>query len=379
MREYLLVMLTAAATTYLVAGPWRRIAVRSGALAPVRDRDVHTHPMPYLGGMAMLCGVAAAFLLADAMPWLGEHATVTRDARGILLAGLVICLVGAVDDVIDLPVIAKVFGEVLAAGVAVQQGVRLYWVSLPNSIYLLDPITSTLITVVFIFICVNAVNLVDGLDGLSSGVVGMGASAMFCYTYFLAHGHQLVVATTASLVTATITGICLGFLPHNFHPARMFMGDSGSLLLGLLLACSTISFTGQMDSTLLQGTATGAGFLPAYLPLILPIAIMFIPLLDSVMAYVRRTLRGEWWFKPDKQHLHHRLLQLGHSQTKAVLLMYLWTAVISYGVMGIGLFRNRLIWIGVVVALLVAAVLTWAPWLRRNVSIEVPTTDDAAA
>jgi len=361
-REYLLVALTAAAATYLSAGIWRRVAVRAGAMAQVRDRDVHTAPTPYLGGLAMLCGVAVAFLLANILPWLGQHTTVTRDARGILAAAVVICVVGAIDDVIDLPVLAKIFGQVLAAGVAVSQGIRWYWISVPGQIFSLDTITSTLVTVVFIFICVNAVNLVDGLDGLSSGVVGLGASAMFCYTYFLAHGHALVVATTASLVTVTIAGVCLGFLPHNFHAARMFMGDSGSMLLGLLLACSTISFTGQMDSTLLQGLTGGAGFLPSYLPLILPIAIMFIPLLDSVMAYVRRTMRGEWWFKPDKQHLHHRLLERGHSQIKAVLLMYLWTAVISYGVMGVALFANPWVWAACGAALVLATVLTVMPW-----------------
>ena len=366
MREYMLVMLIAAATTYLTAGVWRRVAVRSGALAQVRERDVHTAPTPYLGGGAMLLGIAAAFLLADKLPWLGGHAVVMQDARGILAAAAVICLVGMVDDVLDLPVLAKVFGQVLAAGVAVYFGVRMYWISLPGAIYSLDAATSILVTVVFIFICVNAINLVDGLDGLSSGVVGLGASAMFSYTFFLAHSLGLVVATTASLVTVTIAGVCLGFLPHNFHPARMFMGDSGSMLLGLLLACSTISFTGQMDSTLLASAAVGAGFLPSYLPLILPIAIMFIPLLDAVMAYVRRTMRGEWWFKPDKQHLHHRLLRRGHSVTKAVLLMYLWTAVISYGVMGIALFRGHWVWAVVGAAFLIAVVLTVMPWRFRG-------------
>jgi len=375
MREYVLVMLAAAAATYLSAGVWRRMAVRSGALAAVRDRDVHTVPTPYLGGGAMLLGVVTAFLLATKLPWLGQHAVVTQDARGILAAAAVICIVGMVDDVIDLPILAKVFGQVLAAGVAVRYGIRMYWISLPHSVVTLDPVVSTLVTVLFIFICVNAINLVDGLDGLSSGVVGIGASAMFSYTYFLAHGHNLVVATTASLVTVTIAGVCLGFLPHNFHPATMFMGDSGSMLLGLLLACSTLSFTGQMDSTLLATTAIGAGSLPAYLPFILPIAIMFIPLLDSVMAYVRRTMRGDWWFKPDKQHLHHRLLNRGHSVRRAVLIMYWWTFVIAYGVMGIALFRTRWVWVATALALAVAVVVTFYPARRAPAAAGGSATD----
>lgn len=366
MREYLLVFLVAAAACYLTAGLWRRIAVRAGALAVVRDRDVHTEPTPYLGGMAMLTGVGVAFLLAATLPFLGLHDVVTQDSLGIFLAALVICLVGAIDDAIDLPVISKVFGQVLAAGVAVLFGVRMYWISLPGSIYSLDAAASTIITVIFIFVCVNAINLIDGLDGLAAGVVGIGASAMFFYTYFLAHERNLVVATTASLVTVTVSGVCLGFLPHNAHPAKMFMGDSGSMLLGLLLACSTISFTGQIDSSVLGSSLTGVGSLPAWLPLILPIAIMFLPLLDLIMAYVRRTIKGNWWFQADKQHLHHRLLERGHSQVSAVIVMYLWTATISYSVMGIGLFHNRLVWAGAGAACLVSAVATLWPWWRRR-------------
>jgi len=362
----MLVMLTAAIGCYLTAGLWRRIAARSGAMAVVRERDVHTQPTPYFGGVAMLCGVGLAFLLASKLPFLGHHNVVTWDSLGIFLAAIVICLVGAIDDMIDLPVITKVFGQVLAAGVAVSFGVRMYWISFPGAVYALDNVASTIITVIFIFVCVNAVNLVDGLDGLAAGVVGLGASAMFCYTYFLAHEENLVVATTASLVTVTISGVCLGFLPHNLHPARMFMGDSGSMLLGLLLACSTISFTGQMDSTVLGASVKGAGSLPAWLPLILPVAIMFVPLLDLVMAYIRRTIKGKWWFQADKQHLHHRLLEHGHTQGSAVAVMYLWTATIAYGVIGIGLFNNGLVWTLVGIACLVSATVTVWPWLRRR-------------
>jgi len=368
-REYVLVLLVAAAGCYLTAGLWRRIASRSGAIAVVRERDVHSTPTPYFGGVAMLMGVGLAFLLALHLPWLSKQPVVTHDALGIFLAALVICVVGAIDDAIDLPVIAKVFGQVLAAGVAVLFGVRMYWLSLPGAIYTLDPIASTIVTVVFIFVCVNAINLVDGLDGLAAGVVGIGASAMFCYTYFLARWENLLAATTASLVTVAITGVCLGFLPHNVHPAKMFMGDSGSMLLGLLLACSTISFTGQLDASVLGSSVTGAGVLPAWLPLILPIAIMFLPLLDLVMAYIRRTISGKWWFQADKQHLHHRLIERGHSQVSAVVVMYLWTAVIAYGVMGVALLRTRLV-VGLTgLAFVVAAVVTIWPWLVKKMAV----------
>lgn len=379
MREYVLVMLIAAATTYLVAGLCRRMAIKTGAMAAVRDRDVHATPTPYLGGLAMLVGVAVAFYLASRLPFLSAHKVVSQDARGIFLAALVICAVGALDDVLDLPIVAKVAGQVLAAAVAVLNGVRLYWISLPNSIYALDLASSTLITVLFVFICVNAINLIDGLDGLSAGVVAIGAFAMFAYTYLLAYEENFVVATTASLVTVTITGVCLGFLPHNFFPARMFMGDSGSMLLGLLLACSTISLTGQIDSSTLTSAASGGGLIPSWLPILLPIAIIFIPLLDLVMAYVRRTLNGNWWFVADKQHLHHRLLRLGHSQVKAVLIMYSWSAVIAFGVIALGLASNRWTVVAVLAVWVFIFTVTVVPLSRQTQAEHVRLDDRAGA
>lgn len=363
MREYLLVLLTAAMATYLTGGLWRRIALRTGAVARVRDRDVHAVPIPYFGGVAMLFGIAVAFLLAAQLPFLGRLSIVTHDSLVILAAGVVICLVGVVDDVLDLSAIVKFAGQVLAAGIVVVNGVRMYWIPLPNSIIALDTATSILITVFFIVLCANAVNFVDGLDGLAAGVVAIGAGAFFLYTYLLAYEQDFARATTASLVTVATTGICLGFLPHNFFPARMFMGDSGALLLGLLLATSTISLTGQIDSSQLR-TQEG-GLVPAYLPIILPLAILALPLLDLVLAYVRRTLAGRWWFVPDKQHLHHRLLRLGHSHVRAVAVMYLWTGLLSFGVIVLGLYWNPWTLAGAAVVTAVVVALTFGPRMTR--------------
>lgn len=369
MREYLLVLLMAAMTTYLVGGLCRRVALRTGMLAMVRARDVHAVPVPYGGGVAMFVGVAAAFLMAAQLPFLGRHAVVTHDSMAILLAGLVICVVGVVDDWVDLSALAKFAGQVLAAGIVVANGVRMYWIPLPNSIIALDTATSILVTVFFIVLCSNAVNFVDGLDGLASGVIAIGAGAFFLYTYLLAYEQELVRATTASLVTVAIAGVCLGFLPHNFAPARMFMGDSGALLLGLLMASSTISLTGQIDSSAL--TASGGGLVPAYLPIILPLAIMALPLLDLVLAYVRRTNAGRWWFVADKQHLHHRLLQRGHSTVRAVVVMYAWAAVLSFGTVLVGLATS---WTSVLVVAggaVLATALTLFPGRRAGVGSSV--------
>ena len=265
MREYLLVLLVAAAVTFLASGVCRRIALRTGALAQVRDRDVHTVAMPYFGGVAMFFGVLAAIVLAWQLPFLGRQVLVQQDSLAVLIAAAVICAVGVLDDLYDLSALTKFAGQVLAAGIVVALGVRMLWIPLPGQLVSLDFGASVAITVFFIVLCSNAVNFVDGLDGLATGVVGIGACAFFAYSYVLIVTQDLTRATTSSLITVAIAGACLGFLPHNFFPARMFMGDSGAMLLGLLLATSTISLTGQLDPSQLDrrpGRADAAGAAP---------------------------------------------------------------------------------------------------------------------
>ena len=366
MREYLLVLLIAAASTYLLSGVCRRLALRTGALARVRDRDVHTIEMPYFGGIAMLGGVAAAFIMAWQLPFLGRQTLVQSDSRAVLVAAVVICLVGVLDDLFELPPLAKFAGQVLAAGIAVALGVRMLWIPLPNQTISLDGAASVAITVFFIVLCSNAVNFVDGLDGLATGVVGIGALAFFAYSYLLTVDQQLARATTSSLITVAIAGACIGFLPHNFFPARMFMGDSGAMLLGLLLATSTISLTGQIDTSQLQDGS--GGLVPTVLPLVLPLAILALPFLDVTLAFIRRTYAGRWWFVADKQHLHHRLLERGHSQRRAVLLMYVWSALVSFGVIALGLLRNWQVVAVIVLSALVLVLFT----LARPVAAATP-------
>src|SRR6476620_5471947 len=348
-------MLIAAAVTFLTSGLCRRLAFKTGALAKVRDRDVHTIEMPYLGGLAMLIGVIAAILLAWQLPFLGRQPTVQQDSFAVLVSAAVICLVGVLDDMFDLPPLPKFAGQVLAAGIAVALGVKMLWIPLPGQTVSLDGAASIAITVFFIVLCSNAVNFVDGLDGLATGVVGIGALAFFAYSYLLTVTEGLTRATTSSLITVAIAGACIGFLPHNFFPARMFMGDSGAMLLGLLLATSTISLTGQIDTSQLQDVRRG--LVPTVLPLVLPLAILALPFLDLVLAFVRRTYAGKWWFVADKQHLHHRLLERGHSQRRAVLLMYVWSALVSFGVIILGLVQTERQWTVVAVVAVLALVL----------------------
>mgnify|MGYP001159277543 FL=1 len=367
MREYLLVALIAAGVTYLLSGLCRRLAFRYNAVALVRDRDVHTTPVPYFGGGAMWLGLAAAFLLASQLPWLGSFEVVSHDSSAVLLAGGLICLVGAVDDVVELGAVAKIAGQLLAAGVAVMNGVKVYWIPLPDAIVSLDEGASIVVTVLLIFFAVNAINLIDGLDGLAAGVVAIGAGAFFTYAYLLAYELGLARATTSSLVTVATVGICLGFLPYNIHRARMFMGDSGAMLLGFLMATSVISLSGQIDPAGLD--SLGFGAVAAYVPLLLPFAVMALPLLDLVLAYFRRTLRGQLWFQADKQHLHHRMLNLGHSHGRAVALLWLWSALAGFGVVTLGLYPHPLTLAVWVFALAAAVVLTWGRSVRRRFAI----------
>ncbi|MDP9444548.1 MAG: undecaprenyl/decaprenyl-phosphate alpha-N-acetylglucosaminyl 1-phosphate transferase [Actinomycetota bacterium] len=373
MREYVLVFLVAAAATFLLAALARELATRIGAVAQVRDRDVHAIPIPYLGGVAMMGGLGAAFLLALHLPFLsrGEQ-PLLQDAGVVLLGGLVICVVGVIDDVIELDAVTKLAGEVVAASVVVVGGVQLLWLPMPGaSTFGLDPSQAALLTVLVIVATVNAVNFVDGLDGLAAGVVGIGAVAFFGFAYIVAAVNRLDLGTPAAFLTVALAGVCLGFLPHNFYPARMFMGDSGSLLIGFILACSTITLTGNYNPGAIAEGLGGysATLLAALLPLFLPLAILLVPLLDLALAVVRRTRAGRSPFSPDKQHLHHRLLEIGHSHRRAVLLMYLWASLVAFGTVVLSLFTG---WrsAGVLAALvLVAAALTFGPprrWRARR-------------
>ena len=189
-----------------------------------------------------------------------------------------------------------------------------------------------LLTILLVVSTMNAVNFVDGLDGLAGGVVLIGAVAFFLFSYQLADANGETLAITAAMLCAAMGGACAGFLPHNFFPARIFMGDSGSMLLGLVLSGSALTLTGQFaDGLGGAGRRSTASWFVMLLPILLPISILIVPLADLVLAVVRRTRRGQAFYQPDKEHLHHRLLEIGHSQRRAVLIMWLWAGLIAFG------------------------------------------------
>ncbi len=356
MREYLLVVLVAAAATYLLTVIARACALRTRAVAQVRDRDVHDEPIPYLGGIAMMGGLVAAYLVARELPFLSEDPYVFVQARAVILAGAVICAVGVLDDIFDLDALTKFGGQCLAAGILVWQGVQYTFFPQPSGGTLsLDLTQGGLLTVLVVVSTVNAVNFVDGLDGLAAGVVGMGALAWFAFCYVLTSRNDLSLATSGALLGAALAGVCAGFLVHNFHPARLFMGDSGSMLLGLVLAASTIALTGQLNADELTGVNGNL----VLLPILLPLSILMIPLADMGLAIFRRTREGRSPFAPDKQHLHHRMLEFGHSHRRAVLVMWLWAGLIAWSIVLLSLFSGRTVWIGFGAMCVIAAFLTF--------------------
>jgi UDP-GlcNAc:undecaprenyl-phosphate GlcNAc-1-phosphate transferase len=345
LREYLLVFLVAGVVSYLLCVFARELAIRSGAVARVRDRDVHATPIPYFGGVAMLGGLGAGLLVARHLPFLStSQPAVFHDSGIVLIAGAMICAVGVLDDLIELDALTKLGGQLVAAGFMVLNNVQLYSLKLPGvGQFVLDPTQAVLLTMLLVVGTVNAVNFVDGLDGLAGGVVLIGSVAFFLFSYRLADANNYTLAITAAMLCAAMGGACAGFLPHNFFPARIFMGDSGSMLLGLVLSGSTLTLTGQFaDVSLQQGG--GEGSFVMLLPILLPVSILVVPLADLVLAVVRRTRRGQAFYQPDKEHLHHRLLEIGHSQRRAVLIMWLWAGLIAFGGVLVSLYSGPLTW-----------------------------------
>ncbi|MEU7578221.1 MraY family glycosyltransferase [Streptomyces sp. NPDC041068] len=337
MREYLLTLCITAAVTYLLTGPVRKFAIVAGAMPEIRARDVHREPTPRLGGIAMFFGLCAGLLVADHLPNLNAVFENSNEPRALLSGAALIWLIGVLDDKFEIDALIKLGGQMIAAGVMVLQGLTILWIPVPGVGQVsLTSGQGTLLTVALVVITINAVNFVDGLDGLAAGMVCIASAASFMYAYRIWYGYGIEAAAPATLFAAILMGMCLGFLPHNMHPARIFMGDSGSMLIGLILAAGAISVTGQVDPATLKlnfGTGRDAthAMLPVFIPLLMPLTIIAIPFADLVLAIVRRTWNGKSPFAADRGHLHHRLLEIGHSHSRAVLIMYFWSALIAFG------------------------------------------------
>lgn len=360
MREYLLTLCVTAAVTYLLTGPVRKFAIAAGAMPEIRARDVHREPTPRLGGIAMFGGLCAGLLVAAHLTNLKDVFELSNEPRALLSGAGLIWLLGVLDDKWGVDALIKLGGQMIAAGVMVLQGLTILWIPVPGvGTVSLTPMQGTLLTVALVVITINAVNFVDGLDGLASGMVCIAAAAFFMYAYRIWFGYGLEAAAPATLFAAILMGMCLGFLPHNMHPARIFMGDSGSMLIGLVLAAGAISITGQVDPDALKLDFGGSereavhATVPVYIPLLLPLTVIAVPIADLILAIVRRTWRGQSPFAADRGHLHHRLLEIGHSHSRAVWIMYFWSALIAFGTVGFSV-ESSSMWIVLLIVALSA-------------------------
>jgi UDP-GlcNAc:undecaprenyl-phosphate GlcNAc-1-phosphate transferase len=357
---YLLVFLATAGAALLATPLVRRLAVRLGAIDYPSDRKVHPAPTPTLGGVALwfavLVGLGVAFLL----PSFRSLFEASSEPIGAALAATVVMVVGVYDDVRGLSAPAKVAGQVLATSLLVLAGVQLLFFWWPGlGILSLSPDLAVATTVLWTVLMINAVNLIDGLDGLAAGVVAIAAGAFFLYAYRAGVAFY-PGASPASLLSVVVAGAAIGFLPYNFYPARIFMGDSGSMLLGLLLAAATISGVGRTDAP------TNTDLAALAIPVIIPLLVLAVPLMDVVLAIVRRLRRGRKVYAPDKEHIHHRLLEIGHSHRTAVLLMYLWSALLASAALAITFVRSTELAVAMLIVVAAIVVGTSVPRMLRR-------------
>jgi UDP-GlcNAc:undecaprenyl-phosphate GlcNAc-1-phosphate transferase len=334
MWRYGVVFAVAAAVTCALTPAVWRLSTRWGAVVKPDERRIHERPTPTLGGIAMLLALLVSLGVARLMPGFAPVFE-SSEPFGLAIAAIVILSVGMLDDLREVSAPAKVAGQVFAASILGLAGVVMFYFRVPfGDFYVLSPDLGFLVTVLWVVGMANAVNLIDGLDGLAAGVIAIAAGAFFVYSYRLTDVGLLSSDNMAPLVVAITCGICVGFLPHNFHPAKVFMGDSGSLLLGLLMAASTISVGGRTAD---QFSGQTYFF---FAPLVIPFVILGVPFVDTALAIVRRARRRTSLSQADKEHLHHRLMRQGHGQRRSVLILWAWTAILS-GVVLVPTYTNQ--------------------------------------
>jgi len=353
---YVGVVLATALTTFLATPVVRWLASRFGAIDRPSDRKVHPKPTPTLGGLALWLGILAGLWAASMIPSFRGVFALSSEPLGVAIAGTVIVALGAFDDLRGIAAPAKVAGQVLAGGILLLFGVQLVYFWFPGlGVLSLSPDLAVPLTLLWVLGMVNALNLIDGLDGLAAGVAAIAAGAFFVYAFQAADSSFAVDPggagpSPAGLFSMLVVGAAIGFLPYNFNPARIFMGDSGSMLLGLVLAAATVSGVGRTD------VPTNPDFAALAIPVMIPLLVLAVPFTDVVLAVIRRLRRGRAVFRPDKEHIHHRLLEIGHSHRTAVLLMYLWSALLAGSALAITYVRSRalaLVFLGGVLLLLV--------------------------
>ncbi|MGB9035793.1 undecaprenyl-phosphate alpha-N-acetylglucosaminyl 1-phosphate transferase [Arthrobacter sp. UCD-GKA] len=361
MRSYLLLIGITFMTSYLLTPVLRVAGVRFMPKAPVRERDFHQKPTPKLGGVAIIGGLYLGILVASQIPFFAGIFRSTESIQGVLIALGIILVMGVFDDLLDLRWWIKLIGQVAVGLVIVKHGILLK--ALPvGSLQIESPMVQVVVTVLIIVGTMNAINFVDGLDGLAAGISAIGAATFFVYSYLLATRVSAEDnANFSALLCAVLLGATLGFLPHNFQPASIFMGETGVLAIGMLFAVATLAVTGDV----LGEDAFRFRNVPAFMPVILPVAVIVLPYVDLLLSVIRRTAKRRSPFSADRGHIHHRLVDLGHSARAVVIILYLWALLVASGVVVISL-TNRKIAIPLYVAAFVCVTLvTWWPLLKR--------------
>jgi UDP-GlcNAc:undecaprenyl-phosphate GlcNAc-1-phosphate transferase len=377
-KGYIAVLAAAFLVSFASMPLLRRLSFRVGAVVHPDARRVHTQPTALLGG----AGIVAGVLVGLGVGWLtGEFKPVFRTIApplGVVLATLTMYVVGQLDDLREVSAPAKTAGSVLAGSILAISGVAILFFRVPFvGLVALPPDLVPLITVLWVVGMAQAVNLIDGLDGLAAGVVAIGAGAILMFAEHLDNADSIISDDNiGALIAACVVGACLGYLPWNVHPAKIFMGDAGALTLGLLMAAATIAIGGNTDAEV-----RGQTFF-FFAPLFLPLVILGVPIADTAWALMRRARGRAGLTMADKNHLHHRLMRLGHGQRRAVLILWAWTALLSAAVLvpvytgnGLGLMPLAVVALGLLLFTLFAPV--WE--VRRANASRVGVEDHAAA
>ena len=376
--RYVAVGGVAAVITFVSTPLVARFAHRVGWVVEPDARRVHTRTTPDVGGIAMFLGFLVAMAAAWGMDSFHAIFAGNSEALGLLLGCGVVFLVGLIDDIKEISAPAKVTGIVLGAVVFVMFGVNMYWFRVPFiDVFLLGQNWVPLVTVLWLLGLTNAINLIDGLDGLAAGIVAIAALAYFVYSRRLDHLNLLGPQNIGPLVAVIAVGVCVGFLPHNFNPAKIFMGDGGALFLGALMAVSTSVVGGRADPDAQRFRGQTYFF---FAPLVIPLVILGVPIFDMLFAIVRRATRRQGLAVADKGHLHHRLMRLGHGQKQAVLILWGWTALLSGFVLYPAFTRIGSIWapIGLLALALGLFTVMHPKWrARRESGAKLPDPPDA--
>ena len=372
MIAYLVVFGASALTSFVVTPLVRRLAVRVGAIYQPNDRTVHAVPTPTIGGLALFAGLLAGLGVSRTLPFFDQMNAGSAEPLGTLVACTAILGLGLVDDIRRITSLTKLTGQIFCAGLLVVAGVQLQYFVVPGSIVVLGADLAVPLTVLWVVAIVNAVNLVDGLDGLAAGMVAIATGTFF--VYMVSSPSLFGNASAAALLSCITAGVCLGFLPWNFHPAKIFMGDSGAMLLGMLVAIATISGVGRNPVR-----PSGGDLAVIAIPLLVPLLVLALPFLDVALAIARRARHNIGLGQADKAHIHHRLMDIGHSHRQAVLLMYLWSALISGSALAVGLINGRLAAGAVLAGAAVLFAVTALPRLaeRRRNGSGSPTSNGA--